>query len=171
MVRPRFILKGPHHVDALMRVPLIWKPAANASVQPAAVAAPVGHIDLAPTFCRIAGLPVPDWMQSRPLPVDAADAVAQKRERVITEWDSEHNGLTIGLRSIYRDGYLCTVYAKSSIYDGSEGELYDLKNDPRQWRNLWSDEAHKALKSDLIADLRDHLPLACEPPLVRYANV
>ena len=165
------LFKGPHHVDALMRLPLIWKPAASAGVQAATVAAPVGHVDLAPTFCRIAGLAVPAWMQGQPLPSDPAQAAAQKRERVITEWDSEHNGLTIHLRSIYRDGYVCTVYEKSSLYDGSEGELYDLKNDPQQWRNLWSDAACRKLRADLVADLHDHLPPAREPPLERYSSV
>jgi arylsulfatase A-like enzyme len=165
------LFKGPHHVDSLMRLPLIWKPAASAGVPAAAVAAPVGHVDLAPTFCAIAGLPAPDWMQGQALPQHAAEAAAQRRERVITEWDSEFKGLTIRLRSIYRDGHVCTAYEKSSLYDGSEGELYDLRNDPQQWRNLWSDAAYGKLKSDLLADLRDHLPPPREPPIERYANV
>ena len=31
--------------------------------QPADVQEPVGHLDLAPTFCEIAGVDVPDWAQ------------------------------------------------------------------------------------------------------------
>ncbi len=53
-----------------------------------------------------------------------------------------------------------TVYEKSSLYAGSEGELYDHVNDPQQWHNLWNDPAYQSLKSDLIADLYDHLPPA-----------
>ena len=49
--------KGPYHVDGLLRVPLIWCPSSN--VAPAVVRAPVGLVDLAPTFCAIAGIPVP----------------------------------------------------------------------------------------------------------------
>ena len=26
-------------------------------------------------------------------------------------------------------------------YDGTEGELYDVRDDPHQWRNLWNDPA------------------------------
>ncbi len=165
------LFKGPHHVDALMRVPLIWRPAPAAAIAPAAVPQPVGHVDLAPTFCAIAGLPVPDWMQGRPLPISGRGAEAEKRERVITEWDSEHNGIAIHLRSLYRDGYQITRYEKSAFYDGSEGELYDLKNDPRQWRNLWADSAYAGLKSDLLADLADNLPPPRDPPLARYSSV
>jgi hypothetical protein len=43
-------------------------------------------------------------------------------------------------------------------YDGSEGELYDVRNDPEQWRNLWDDPSNLALRDDLVADLRAHLP-------------
>lgn len=165
------LFKGPHHVDALMRVPLIWRPASAANHAPATVAAPVGHVDLAPTFCRIAGLPVPGWIEGMPLPTDAAEAAAQRRERVITEWDSEHKGITLHLKSLYRDGHLCTVYAPSSLYDGSEGELYDIENDPMQWRNLWAEPRMKRLRDALVADLREHLPPPRIPPLPRVANV
>ena len=62
------LFKGPYHVDALMRVPLVWRPAPSAGVSPAEVHEPVGHVDLAPTFCEIAGAAVPDWAQGRALP-------------------------------------------------------------------------------------------------------
>ena len=90
------------------------------------------------------------------------------------------------LRTIYRDGYICTVYEKTTrgvgwdlarliaggpvplpdlTYDGTEGELYDVRADPHQWRNLWNDPGYSALRSDLVADLRDHLPPPRPVPL------
>ena len=49
------LFKGPYHVDALMRLPLIWRPAPSAGVAPGAVVTrPVGLVDLAPTFSTIA---------------------------------------------------------------------------------------------------------------------
>jgi len=80
---------------------------------------------------------------------------------------------------VHRDGWLLTRYEPSTDgqptglermmgdfvttpcgvhYDGSEGELYNLNEDPWQWRNLWNDAGHRAIKSALIADLYDHLP-------------
>ena len=148
------LFKGPYHVDALMRLPMIWRPAKSAKVAPATVARPVGQVDLAPTFCEIAGLPVPEWMQGKPMPKSEAEAETQKRERVFTEWDCQHvDGTTVGLRTIYRDGYTITAYLPGTLYDGSEGELYDHKEDPQQFRNLWNDPAYAKLKSDLLADL------------------
>ncbi len=166
------LFKGPYHVDALMRLPMIWRPAKSANVAPASVAAPVGQVDLAPTFCEIAGLPVAEWMQGKPLPQSEADATRQKRERVFTEWDCRHvDGTTVGLRTIYRDGYTITAYLPGTIYDGTEGELYDHKNDPQQWRNLWNDPAYQALKSDLLADMKDNLPPVHEPQMEVVAPV
>jgi hypothetical protein len=77
---------------------------------------------------------------------------------VLTEWESEFEGDSIYLRTIHRDGYTCTVYEKSSLYQGHEGELYDTSQDPRQWHNLWDDPQRQRLKRDLVADLYDHLP-------------
>ncbi len=161
------LFKGPYHVDALMRVPLIWRPAPSAGVAPAVVENPVGHVDLAPTFCGIAGLPPTGAMQGKALPQDANGG----HERMITEWDSDFGGAGVHLRSIYRDGFVCTAYEKSNYYDGGEGELYDLTEDPLQWRNLWVDPAFRKRRDELIADLRDSLPPPHNPPLDQVAMV
>ena len=153
------LFKGPYHVDALMRLPLVWRPAPSAGVTPASVTKPVGLVDLAPTFCSIAGVPVPEWMEGKPLPADDDDAVARGFERVLTEWDSVVFGVAVHLRTITRDGWVCTTYQPGYNHDGTEGELYDLKHDPLQQVNLWDDPAYDAMRSDLIADLWDHQPV------------
>ena len=166
------LFKGPYHVDALMRLPLVWRPAPSAGVPvPAVVERPVGHLDLAPTWCAIAGVPVPSWMEGTPLPVSDAEAAAQRRERVVTEWDSEHPAGDIHLRSVYRDGWLCTAYRPGSVHDGTEGELYDLGDDPWQRRNLWSDPGRRALRDDLVADLEEALAPERSPRLACVAPV
>jgi hypothetical protein len=165
------LFKGPYHVDALMRLPLIWRPAPSAGVAAAEVTSPVGHVDLAQTFCRIAGIAEPPWVEGQPLPSSEAEARAQRRERVLTEWDSQHGPVDIHLRTICRDGWVCTAYEKSSVYSGTEGELYDLGDDPDQRHNLWDDPARRRLRDELVADLYDHLPERREPALPREAPV
>jgi arylsulfatase A-like enzyme len=178
------LYKGPYHVDALMRLPFIWRPAPSAAITPAEITDPVGHLDLAPTFCEIAGVPIPEWAQGKPLPT----VPTSRRERVITEWDSQFKQIGMHMRTICRDGWVCTVYDKSTrdigfdmarvpallrgnaptpniAYDGTEGELYNLAEDPMQWRNLWSDVGYQKMKSDLIADLYDNLPKPRDPML------
>jgi arylsulfatase A-like enzyme len=150
------LFKGPCHVDGLMRLPLVWRPAPSAGAGPSTVSRPVGLVDLAPTFCRIAGLPVPEWMEGRPLPTSDADADARGFERVLTEWDSELFGVAVHLRTITREGWVCTAYQPGYCHDGTEGELYDLAEDPLQRVNRWNDPSCAPLRSDLLADLWDH---------------
>ena len=147
------LFKGPYHCEALMRLPMIWRPAASAGIPPSAVEEPVGQLDLAPTFAAIAGLPVPEWAQGSPLPTGPAP----ERERIITEWDSQFDSEDLHLRSMYRDGWMVTAYEPGGGYDGNEGELYSLTDDPLQWRNLWDESAYRATREDLVADLYDSL--------------
>jgi hypothetical protein len=89
------------------------------------------------------------------------------------------------LRTIYRDGWLCTAYEPSTVgepngleaffaetgmfgggigpmssvaYQGTEGELYTVEEDPHQWENRWDDPEYKSLRADLVADLYESLP-------------
>src|SRR5262249_54428184 len=171
-----FIFKGPFHTDSLMRLPMVWRPAPSAGVAGGIeITEPVGQLDLAPTFCSIADVPVPEWVQGEALPVAAGSA----HERVLCEWDSQFPDYGMHLRSIYRDGWLCTVYEPSTIgepngleewfaatglfggkspkssvaYDGSEGELYDMEGDPHQLENSVADPAWKAAREESIGDL------------------
>ncbi len=177
------LFKGPYHVDSLLRVPLVWRPAPSAGIEATSIDDPVGLVDLAPTFLSIAGLHVPGAMQGAPLPLVRG---AAGRERVLTTFDSQFARVGMHLRTIYRDGLLCTVYEPSTRdrggqfplyssvwlrgsrlprYDGTEGELYDLREDPHQWENLWSDPSRRRLRDDLVADLRAHLPPERARPL------
>ena len=157
------LFKGPYHVDGLMRLPLIWRPATSSNVAPSTVSKPVGLVDLAPTFCQIAGVAVPDWMEGGALPVDDADADARGFERVLTEWDSELFGVDVHLRTIMRDNWVCSTYMPGFSHDGTEGELYHLVDDPLQQANRWDDRSLAALRSDLVADLWDHQPPMHQP--------
>ncbi|MEM7078465.1 MAG: sulfatase-like hydrolase/transferase [Pseudomonadota bacterium] len=161
------LFKGPYHIDALMRLPFIWRPAESAG--PAEeVDAPVGHLDLAPTFCAIAGIKTPAYMEGRPLP--RTNDAPLDREYVLTEWDSEHGPVDMHLKSIYRrDGWLCTAYEPSALYAGTEGELYNLQADPEQRENLWDKELK--VRTELVEQLYAALPAAREPRLKRAAPV
>ena len=165
------LFKGPYHVDALMRLPLVWRPAPGSGTRPAVVTAPVGLVDLAPTFCGIAGVDLPAWVQGRALPVDDADARARGFGQVLTEWDSELFGVDVHLRTVTRDRWVCTAYRPGTVHDGTEGELYDLVEDPLQRRNLWDDPGKRAQRTELLADLWDSQPPRHEPKIDCQAPV
>jgi arylsulfatase A-like enzyme len=165
------LFKGPYHADALLRLPLVWRPAPVTAAAPSVVTAPVGLVDLAPTFCAIAGVDAPEWLQGTALPADAAEAGTRGRERVLTEWDSELFGVDVHLRTITRDRWLCTAYRRGTVHDGTEGELYDLVDDPLQQVNRWDDPSQRALRDDLLADLWDSQPPVRSPRLQLEAPV
>jgi hypothetical protein len=55
---------------------------------------------------------------------------------------------------------------RSSVaYDGTEGVLYRVDEDPHQFRNLWDDPGYRSVRSDLVADLYDSLPAGRDPKL------
>lgn len=166
------LFKGPYHIDALMRLPFIWQPASAAGIAASEVVSPVGHIDLAATFCEVAGIEPPAYCQGTALPVSETEAREQKRDSVLTQWDSQHGPIDMHLKSIYHhDGWLLTCYEPSHLYDGSEGELYDMNNDPLQRHNLWDDPAAAQKKVELKTLLYEDLPPPREPQLPRQAPV
>ncbi|MGE0404422.1 MAG: sulfatase [Kofleriaceae bacterium] len=176
------LFKGPYHVDSLIRVPTIWRPAPSAAIPPARIDTNVSHIDLAPTFCAIAGVDMPSWMEGEPMPTTPTES----RPPALTTFDSQFMGVGMHLRTIHKDGVVCTLYelrthdrggrfrvywsiwgAASRIpdYDGSEGELYDTNEDPLQWHNRWSDPSLRALRDELIEELRARLRPERQPAL------
>ena len=168
------LFKGPYNVDSLMRLPLIWRPAPSrvrATVTPTTVDTPVGLVSLAATFADIAGLPRPDYTEAARLPLDEGEARELGHERVLTEWDSVLFGKIVSLRTITRGSWVCTATLPGSVHDGTDGELYDLTNDPLQHVNLWHDASHRAIRDDLLDDMWRNLPgataarRACDAPV------
>jgi len=159
------LFKGPYHVDGLLRLPLVWRPApsAGALVPGTVVTRPVGLVDLAPTLCTIAGLAVPPWMEGRPLPVGDDEADRRGAGRVLTEWDSDLLGVEVHLRTMVHAGWLVTAYQPGTVHDGTEGELYDLVDDPLQRANRWDDPACRAVRQELLADLNEQAAPARRP--------
>lgn len=176
------LFKGPYHVDSLMRIPMIWRPAPSADVRPAVITDPVSQVDLAATFCSIAGVPVPDHVQGTAFPTSPDEG----RRRALVEWDSQLD-TGYAMRTIVADGWICTAYEPTEtdygfprerryaefgipaeqvperiVYDGTEGELYDITADPHQWHNRWDDPAAHEVREKLVADLYASLPPARE---------
>lgn len=46
---------------------------------------------------------------------------------------------------------------KIAVHHGEEiGELYDLKEDPEEFHNLWNEEGYEGLQSRLVRECFDH---------------
>ena len=86
-------------------------------------------------------------MESQPLPASQAEAEEQSREVVFTQYESHTPAASIIMNSMYANNIVCTLYERTKTYDGTEGELYNLEEDPGQLINLWRDPAYVSIKA------------------------
>jgi uncharacterized sulfatase len=120
-------------------------------------------VDLAPTFLRVAGIPVPRWMTGLDAMGCWTGEQTPHRSHVIVE--NRHNPTTMNLKTYIDDRYKLTVH-----FNQPYGELYDLQEDPGELRNLWDDPQAGQLKADLLLKFL-HADMAIEPmPMPRIAG-
>lgn len=127
------------------RVPLIF---AGPGIGKATVCKqPVELLDIFPTLTELCGLPGVDGLEGHSLVPQLKDSKAKREWPAVTS----HNQ---GNHAVRTERWRYIRYA-----DGSE-ELYDMENDPQEWKNLATDPQHAAL----IAELRQWLPKVDRPP-------
>lgn len=151
-----FLFKGPYHVDALMRLPLIWRPARSTKIAPSVVSAPVSLVSLAATFLSVAGQPAPSWAEGDVLPLSNDDALVLGHDATITEWDSSLFGVDVHVRTVLTHEFLYSEYGPGTLHEGTEGELYDLSDDPLQRVNRFEDPAYFSARATLHERLIAH---------------
>jgi arylsulfatase A-like enzyme len=115
---------------------------------------PVSNLDLAPTFCSLAGCAMPgaDGMDLSPL----LDGHVDRLDRRYLYEEMLHPGgwsrqarrrpAWYGIRTTRgysEDLWVYTEYATGEV------ELYDLSHDPQQLHNLARDKEHADVRSDL----------------------
>lgn len=139
------IAKGPFHYEDLVRVPFIarWPKRISAAAKSDALQS---LVDLAPTFLSAVGGDVPRTMSGvNQLPVWCGKADSA-RDCVVVE--NRHEPTTVHLKTYVDERYKLTVY-----YEQDYGELFDLREDPGEVKNLWDEEEHASLKADLTRKL------------------
>ena len=135
------IAKCIHHYEDLLRIPYIvrWPGRTPAGQTSGAIQ---NLVDLAPSFLSAAGLDVPGAMTG----VDQTGCWSggqATRDWSVTE---NHHGTThFHMRTYVNQRYKITVHR-----DGADGELFDLREDPREVSNLWHDPAARQLKGELL---------------------
>lgn len=159
-------LKGPCFYDCLTRVPLIirWPHRFMAGLK---VDALVEMLDLAPTLLESVGIPIPAGMQGRSLTPLLTGQSTRHRDSVYMEfYNANFNYPVKPLLTSVRTAQWKLNYCDNAKY----GELYDLKNDPDEFNNVWNDPHHKDMQQALMQTLMtrmidsvDPLPLHVAP--------
>jgi len=137
MVDKHFIM-----YDDVVRVPLIarWP----AVIRPGRICdAFVSHsIDLASTFCEVAGVPVPDTFRGKSLMPLFEGAEDLGREDIFATYHGNQFGLFS--QRMVRDRRWKYVWNVTA-----EDELYDLESDPAELRNLAAAPEYSAILGEL----------------------
>lgn len=147
------LLKGALPFRSITRVPFIWSDPDNRNAQN--TNALVSTVDLAPSILQRAGLKPFFGSQGKSF-VDCLDGTGSVRDDLLIEYND--GGSRLGfenaarVRTIVSENWRYTVY-----HDQSWGELYDLRNDPHESRNLWDSKEHRAVRGEMSERLNQHL--------------
>jgi arylsulfatase len=161
------IYKGCRFFEGLVHVPLIisWPGHFQKGLRSNAL---VELVDLPQTLLEAAGLEVYHFMQGKsliPVLTGKADPDFHK-PYVVSEYNDALGGLGATHGSMYFDGRY-----KISVYHGHEvGEIYDLKNDPGEFVNLWDNPDFKDLKLQLLKKHFDAMMLTSGAGVARTAE-
>ena len=142
-----------------VRVPIIVRaPGAKAGPSDA----PMSSLDLPPTILSYAGLTPPAKWAGRDL--HHADEI---KESVCEFADNESDKFGDVAYRLVR-----TPDAKLIVWEskGRKDELYDLKNDPRETKDLIDDPAAAEMKADLLSRLKKWMA-ATEDPALKWPHI
>jgi arylsulfatase A-like enzyme len=143
------LLKGPWAQRSIHRVPMIWSD--PASRQQRVTSALASTIDLSASILDRAGLDPYFGIQGQSF-LPCLQSADQHRDKLLIEFNDgfARNGFerSARVRTIVTDQWQLSVYR-----DQDWGELYDLKQDPLQTRNLWDDPDHVSVKAALFESL------------------
>ena len=155
MLEKRSMYEESSRVPMLMRVPWLAR-------EQTMVPGSMSHIDLAPTVLDLLGDPVPYHLQGKSLVPALSGEASLEDNDVFIEWNGVHSSMPdrhLGTAAIDRMSRLPwrTVVSggwKLNLCAGDQCELFDLKNDPYEMRNLFDDPAQRDRVRDLAARIR-----------------
>jgi len=160
----RLLYKGSLLFDGLVRVPLFMTRAGTLQGG-RRVSAMVQEIDICPTVMSQLGLPIHPGVQGRDLSAVLRGESEQGSERVYCELDELPDKTYMPSQMIRGDRW------KLNYFPGARtGMLYDLREDPDESRNRYSDPECHAVRHELMMDLLDHHYRAKDPLPIRLSQ-
>ena len=146
--------------NAIIQIPMIWQPAANALADACTgttVNAPVESIDLFPTLCELCNLPTPKTVEGKSL----APAFTGKTLPMNRPVFSEH----YWRKTVISQRWKLVYHVQQEL-----GELYDLKQDPYERHNRFDDPDCQPRIDDLKHQLIRFLAGAYQPEDVEQSQ-
>jgi arylsulfatase A-like enzyme len=136
-------MKGPFHYEQLVRIPLL---AMGPGIPAGSVDSNVASlVDIVPTVLAATGVApegaVIDGTALLGIPEDARTVLCE----TVLDWQG------MICRSVIGERYKLTSYA-NALY----GELFDLRSDPQEKHNLWSNGEWASIRAEMLGRLLDH---------------
>ena len=159
MASHRMVTKHISFYDEMTNVPFIFAgPGIKQQKKPIDQVLTQPTLDLLPTLCDLAGIPVPAEKPGISLaPILKGEKQKKTHPYVVSEWHSEYEYVVTPGRMVRGPRYKYTHYL-----EGNGEELYDMKKDPGERKNLAKDPKyskvlaeHRAMLDDYIARTKD----------------
>ena len=140
------LLKGPFYYQSLLNVPLI---VAGPGMRPGVRDELTAHVDFVPTVLDWVGVDVPEHLPGRSLSGHLQGSPTSPRDAVLTEFRPFGGP---NMKVLHAGDW-------KYVYYGGEpwGELFNLRDDPGERRNLFDDPAFAGQRAQLQARLLDEL--------------
>jgi arylsulfatase A-like enzyme len=110
-------------------------------------------LDIFPTLCEAADLPIPESVEGRSLSPILGDPAAAGRDELLFAYRDLH-------RSLLRNGKKLITY---NVAGATRRQLFDLRRDPWETNDLAGDERHAATMADLQRRLLAQMRGADDP--------
>jgi choline-sulfatase len=128
----------------------------------------VEFIDILPTVLDLASLPIPANVQGKSLKPLLIGKIKRHRDRVFIEYSENEEGYVVTYRwkFIYGTGKRLREdgYATGRPLPGRTIQLFDLKNDPEELKNLAKLPAYAHLVADFTIQLAEHMKRTTRQP-------
>lgn len=144
------ILKGPLLLEGLVKVPMIVSGPGGIG-RGTRTEALTSHVDVMPTLLALAGVPAPAGVEGKDVGAVLRGEPDRIRDRVLIEFLHQFQ-FDRNVKALVKDDWKL-VYWGGQTY----GELYHLREDPRELINRWEDPACAAIRQELLVELLDEL--------------
>lgn len=130
----------------------------------------VEFVDLYPTLCELAGLPVPPTLEGVSLKPLLDGSAAKVKEAAFSQFPRQHEGRDYMGYAMRNDRYRYVEWLDAESGEIASRELYDHTSDPAENENLAGRPEHAALLAQLSAQLWKSLPRPAFPhPFLKSA--
>ncbi len=162
-------LKGCRFYDGAVRVPLIFS--MPGTVRCGLVSDTLAELtDIAPTIAELCGVSFCDVHGRSLLPLLSQSPSREYRPREFVRSEYCDSNKTDNMPPTYATMYRDERYKLVVYHTADLGELYDMKEDPREMHNLWEEESALPLKLSLMKKSFDASVIMSRPGQRRVAR-